>query len=325
MTKETTELEKSTIRAGAGTDGTNSALEPAKKRWNFQKPEQKAPVEGAILEAKFDGWIKARSEKKAARTSEMKSRSARRVIGVGLGCVLAGMAALTSLATSALDQQSVKNAAEISQLQSTAGEAQEQQSAKPIEAAAIAALTTRASKAATKVAEGQQAYAVLYAAMNNVKSKGNGTPSVEALAIAKHRKDLAAAWDTASFVVDPKLAYAWTTVPYFLRDQIDPRFPWYVRFDGLKASDPKTYAWNVKSVMPKLDAPGTVRVVWACAQQDSTVLAWASAIYTDYTDKVGTFSQLNVVTTAKGAEHLSMTDAAKAELLPELTGTEKGK
>lgn len=322
MTEETTELEQRSFRADVGTD-KDVASEPAKKkRWNFQKPELKAPVEGAALEAKFDGWTTARREKKAARTPEMKSRSVRRVIGVGLGCALAGMAVFTSLATSAFDQQSAKIAAEIAQLQAAASQAQEQQSAKPIDAAAIAALATRASEAATKVAEGQQDYAVLYAAMNKAKSSGNGTPSAEALAAVEHRKDLAAAWDTASFVVDPKLAYVWTTVPYFSRDQIDPRFPWYVRFDGLKASDPKTYAWNLKSVMPKLDAPGTVRVVWACAQQDSTVLAWASATYTD---KTGTFSRLDVVTTAKGAEHLSMTDAAKAELLPELTGTGKGK
>ncbi|MDP9904779.1 hypothetical protein [Arthrobacter bambusae] len=322
MTEDKAEFVHRSFRADAGTD-TDAASEPAKnKRWNFQKPELKAPVEGSALEAKFDGWTMARREKKAARTPEMKSRSARRVIGAGLGCALAAMAVFTSLSTSAFDQQSAKNTAEIARLQAAAGQAQEQQSAKPIDPVAIAALTARASESATKVAEGQQAYASLYSAMNNAKSNGNGTPNAEALAAAGHRKDLAAAWDPASFVVDPKSAYVWTTTPYFSRDQIDPRFPWYVRFDGLKASDPKTYAWNVKSVMPKLDSPGTVRVVWACAQQDSTVLAWASATYND---KTGTFSQLDVVTTAKGAEHLSMTDAAKVELLPELTGTGKGK
>lgn len=322
MTEDTTELEQRSFRADVGTD-EDAASEPAKKRhWNFQKPEPKAPLEGAVLEAKFDGWTTARRKKKAASTSEMKGRSARRIVGVGLGLALAGMAVFTSLSTSAFEQQSAKNAAEIAQLQASAEQEQEQQSAKPIDTAAIAALSSRASEAATKVAEEQQAYAALYAAMNDAKSNGNGTPSAEELAAAGHRKDLAAAWDPASFVVDPKLAYVWTTTPYFSRDQIDPRFPWYVRFDGLKASDPKTYAWSVKSVMPKLDAPGTVRVVWACAQQDSTVLAWASATYTDAT---GTFGELDVVTTAKGAEHLSMTDVAKAELLPELTGTGKGK
>ena len=322
MTKETTELERRSFRIDIGMDDDAVSEPVKKKRWNFQKPEPTALVDGAALEAKFDGWTTARREKKASRTPEMKSRSVRRIIGVGLGCALAGLAVYTSLSTSAFAQQSAKNADEIAQLQAAAEQAKEQQSAKPIDTAAIASLSTRASKAATKVAQGQQAYAGLFTAMNVAKSNRNGTPSAEEMAAAEHRKDLAAAWDPASFVVDPKIAYVWTTVPYFSRDQIDPRFPWYVRFDGLKASDPKTYAWNVKSVMPKLDASGTVRVVWACAQQDSTVLAWASATYTD---KTGTFSQLDVVTTAKGAEHFSMTDAAKAELLPELIGPGKGK
>ena len=322
MTEERTGLPQRSFRVNVEpTDG--AAPETAKKkRWNFQKPERRAPMDVTALEAKFDEWVMSKRQKKVAHTPEMKRRLARRIFGAGLGVVLVGTAVFTSLSNTAFEEQSAKNTGEIARLQAAAEQAREQQNAKPIDTAAIAALTARASEAASKVAEGQQAYAVFYAAMNTAKSDGNGAPTIEALDAVKHRKDLAADWDPASFVVDPRLAYVWTSAPTFSRDQIDPRFPWYVRFDGLKASDPKTYAWNVKSVMPKLDSPGSVRVVWACAQQDNTVLAWASATYTEKTAK---FSQLEVVTTAQGAEHLPMTDAAKVELLPELTGTGKGK
>ena len=90
---------------------------------------------------------------------------------------------------------------------------------------------------------------------------------------------------------------------------IDPRFPWYVRYEGLKASSPGAYAWSVESVMPDLatqDATGTTRtarVIWLCRDTaGGQVLAWANAAYS-YDGKAGTFADLKVVVTAAGAEH----------------------
>ncbi|QNE18084.1 hypothetical protein F1D05_09540 [Kribbella qitaiheensis] len=276
---------------------------------------------GADLEKQFTNWSvrrrDRRTERAAARTPEIRAQAARSGIAVMLGLALAATAVVSAVSRTAYEHQAAANAARIDALQNqTPGTATAPASpVKPVDATALATLSARASQAAREVADKQQDYAVLFRAVNNAPSAGNGSPSETVLKTVSHRKALARYWDPKSFVVEDSLAYAFTTTPYFGRDEIDPRFPWYVRYDGLKVSDPRSYSWTVESVMPTIDAPGTARVVWVNRNLHATVLAWASAVYTDSTR---VFSRLDLVVTAAGGPHQYARSNAEADKSPEL-------
>lgn len=180
------------------------------------------------------------------------------------------------------------------------------------------AFIKRASTAATAVAEGQQRYAVLARAATTASaSAGNGAPSADVLAMVDHRKDLADLWEASSLVVDDTDAYSYSSASA-LDDpsKIDPRFPWYVRYDATTASTPNSYSWSVKTVMPitaqddsgATDSPLQADVVWVCRQtgSDQEVLAWASAVFDDTT---GQFHDLALNVTTAGAQHRSTSSA----------------
>jgi hypothetical protein len=278
---------------------------------------------GPELEARFSNWTTARrdrlTERAAASTPESREQSARRsiAIGLGLGLALAATAVFSAVSGTAYEHQSAANASRIDALQNQPpGTAiTPAPRAKPVDAKALAALTARASQTANRVAQKQQEYAGLFHAINDAPTAGNGSPNEATLKTVSHRRALAQYWDPRSFVVDGSLAYAFTTTPYFDRDEMDPRFPWYIRYDGLKASDPQSSSWRVESVMPALDAPTTARVVWVSRDTSGVVLAWASATYSDATR---TFSGLELVVTAAGGQHQYETGAAKAGKVPEL-------
>jgi hypothetical protein len=276
---------------------------------------------GPELEARFNNWTTVRrdrlTERAAASTPESREQTARRGIAVALGLALAATAVLSAVSSTAYEHQSAANASRIDALQnqSPGTAAASAPTAKTVDAKALAALSGRASQTARAVAEKQQEYARLVHAINDAPSAGNGSPNEATLKTVSHRRALAQYWDPKSFVVEESLAYAFTTTPYFDRDEMDPRFPWYVRYDGLRASDPLSYSWRVESVMPTIDAPATARVVWVSRDSHGTVLAWASATYTDSTR---TFSRLELVVTAAGGQHQYETDAAKADKIPEL-------
>lgn len=276
---------------------------------------------GPELEARFSNWTTARrhrlTERAAASTPESRAPATRRSIAIGLGLALAATAVFGAVSSTAYEHQSAANASRIDALQNQppGTEVTPAPAAKPVDAKALAALTARASQTANTVAEKQQEYAGLFHAINNAPTAGDGSPNEPTLKTVSHRRALAQYWDPKSFVVEGSLAYAFTTTPYFDRDEIDPRFPWYVRYDGLKASDPQSYSWRVESVMPALDAPTTARVVWVSRDTSGTVLAWASATYSEATR---TFNGLELVVTAAGGQHQYETGAAKADKVPEL-------
>ncbi|MBT8163353.1 MULTISPECIES: hypothetical protein [Arthrobacter] len=274
---------------------------------------------GEELEAAFDCWVADRSEraavKKAYRTPEATSRTFRRTVAAVVGVVLLGTAVFSNLAGTSYEKEYDANLAAIGELQQAAAP-EPAGTSKAVDGQAVAALTERAAGQAQKVADGQNRFATLYLAATTAPDTGNGTPATADLDAAGHRRDLAQYWDPASLTVAEPLAYQWTTAPVLDAGRIDPRFPWYVRYDGLKASDPTGYMWSVDAVMPDLSSPTTAQVVWANKERNGTVLAWATAAYTDATRK---FSRLSLVVTAEGARHLPMTAAALADQVPGLS------
>ncbi len=306
------------LRLPATDAGADKPAAPKAKHHKLTGPE---------LEARFTAWATLRrdrsTERAAARTPEIRKQTARRGIAVTLGLVLAATAVLSAASSAAYEDATAANASRIDSLQNQAPspETTSTSTAEPVDAKALAALSVRAAKIAREVAEKQQRYAALFHALNDAPSAGNGSPNEATLKTVRHRKTLAPYWDVESLVVEDSLAYTFTTTPYFDRDEMDPRFPWYVRYDALKASDPRLYSWRVESVMPTIDAPSTARVVWVSRDVHGTVLAWASATYTDSTRRL---SRLELVVTAAGQQHQYETDTAKTDKMPELSeGTEQ--
>lgn len=165
------------------------------------------------------------------------------------------------------------------------------------EAADLTALVERATQKALEVAELQQGYAQLYQARDAAGFVEDAGYSPEMLASIEHRRELAPYWSTESLLFADDEAYRPRTVAP--AGMIDPRFAWYVRYDGATISDPASYSWNVESVMPDRTAVDA-RVVWTCRQADGVVLAWARAAFDD---ESGTFSSLELTVTDHGKDH----------------------
>ncbi|MFG1858913.1 hypothetical protein ACGFJT_44260 [Actinomadura geliboluensis] len=267
---------------------------------DFTQGEPRATTADADLEARFDRWAAERRRRLAARSPEDNHKLVRRSVLVLLGLALIMLAAFTGLSNHAYERTASANAARIGDLNSEI--ASSPGISESVASEAIAALGTAAAEASERVAARQREFAGLSIAASKeaASGKGNGAPGKAMSALVNHRRSLAEYWDEKSLIVDDDLAYRFTTSPYFDDDEIDPRFPWYVRYDGVKASEPSTYAWAVESAMPVLDAPTTARVVWVCRDSKGVVLAWANAIYDGETK---TFHDLDLDVTAEGAEH----------------------
>ena len=275
----------------------------------LKAPATRRRVSGVELEARFEGWRSERRGERQARTPEESARRTRLVLSAAMGVAILGLAAAAGVSGKGFEAEHAANADRISALQVQIEDDRSTPVA-PDLPGKMTRLMEAAAKDAQKVAEAQQRFAQLHYEAATQPNAGNGTPNAATLQIAEHRRTLAPLFSPRSFLADGKGAYSWTSVtPFDPSTQIDPRFPWYVRYEGLKASSPEAYAWSVESVMPDLatqDATGstnTARVIWLCRDTaGGQVLAWANAAYS-YGGKAGTFADLKVVVTAAGAEH----------------------
>ena len=179
------------------------------------------------------------------------------------------------------------------------------------QAAAVRSKVAAAQAAANRVAAGQNVYGRLVkdaAAHASTADGSSATPAEQA--VAAHRVQLASAWSPRSFLVSGIAADSYSPSDPFSAGQIDPRWPWYVRYDAAVPSTAESYGWVVDTVV--LDPSGTTAsVIWRNLQRSDapgtpkgTILAWAKATYDI---GVGTFSKLTVTTSNIGAAHLSPT------------------
>ncbi|NKR13347.1 hypothetical protein A5N17_09720 [Arthrobacter sp. D2] len=275
----------------------------------LKAPATRRRVSGVELEARFESWRSERHCELQARTPQESARRTRLVLSGVMGVAILGLAAAAGVTGRGFEVEHAANADRIASLQVQVEDARSTPVATDL-SGKMMRLTEAAAKDARKVAEAQQGFAQLHHEAATQPNAGNGTPNAAMLQIAEHRRTLAPLFSLRSFLADEKGAYSWTSVtPFDPSTQIDPRFPWYVRYEGVKASSPDVYAWSVESVMPDLavqDATGTTRtarVIWLCRDTASgQVLAWANAAYS-YDGRTGTFDDLKVVVTAAGAEH----------------------
>lgn len=271
-----------------------------------QAPATRRKLSGAELESRFEDW---REQRRESRTPEEDARRLRR----GL-CALMGTGILTLTVANGVMGQSFeaaqsRKAERIAQLSTQVADAR----AVEVDAGLAERMVRLSEAAATDgraVAAAQQGFADLHHQASTQPGPGNGVPNRATVQIAEHRRVLAPLFDEDSYLVDDEEAYFWTsTSPFDPSSEIDPRFDWYVRYDGTEASSPDTYAWTVETVMPDLDgqdasgATNTAQVIWVCRDtQTAQVLAWAKANYAFDGDD-GVFDDLEVVVTLAGAQH----------------------
>lgn len=164
---------------------------------------------------------------------------------------------------------------------------------------------------AEEVAVLQQGFAEIMFRGNEETLSDDGTPTQAFQDAAEHRRLLAPYFTEGSLIVeDEDVAYGPGTVDPFGPTQIDPRFPWYLRFLDQERSgvaDPADYQWSVASASPSsIDSAGVVEVVWLCRESATgDILAWANAVHGE---EGGGFLGLTVGTTSIGDRPITVPD-----------------
>lgn len=264
------------------------------------RPAQRR-LTGPELEEQFDRWVERRRERVAERTSERKGGLARRIAAVLLGAVLVAVSVYASVQGRAQDERRAAYDARITQLESRVVDEQNPLPAEEVTADDLVALNEAAVEAASAVATKQQRYAELHTEVARQPAAGDGVPNDAALAVAAHRRELAPYFAEELFQIAGEEAYVWTTAPDIAPDRVDPRFEWYVRYDGASPSAPSASAWQVASALPSIEQPGTAEVIWECREDPSgLVLAWARATFDGAT---GVFTEFELVVTGYGGAH----------------------
>lgn len=171
-----------------------------------------------------------------------------------------------------------------------------------------------------ELAAAQSRFAAIAFEGNSEPSTNDGRPNPAVLRALEHRRELAGFFDPGALILSDAEAYSFRTEDLLGQDRIDPRQPWFTRYESAgdgsaqKAASPDSYAWQTVSVTPS-GTPGVLEVVWTTA--DSTtgeLLAWATARYTADT---GVFGNLTVQQTIRGDSQSLRVQTTAAEATKE--------
>ncbi|MFF3697299.1 CopD family protein [Streptomyces sp. NPDC002221] len=269
--------------------------------------ETRGKVSGAELDERFAGWT-MRQRERLRHSPEDSARLIRRSVTAVTGIGILVLAVATGVTGENFKVSTADNEARITQLKQQVDTAQ----STPVKTDAGAQLShlTEAAADAQKVAAGEQAFATLYHQAGVQPDPHNGTPNQAALEIIRHRRDMAPLFSKDSFLVsDEDVDGTSSLTPFDSHTEIDPRYAWYIRYDGQNAAAPSTYTWKVETVMPDLSvksgsgATNQAEAVWLCRDtKTSEILAWASARYVR-NGTAGAFNRLALVVTAAGAQY----------------------
>lgn len=278
---------------------TDSGEGPTRQRTeNGRRAGRK--LTGPELEARVGSWISGRRRPPSEGVPSKRALTPRRVVLAGLAAALAGLLAYSGVTEGRHEQALLDRSARIQELEAAAN-GTDPADAPADRTAALTELSRDASASAQEVADKQNVFRGLYTDMGaDVGPEGDGSPSPAMRAMIEHRRSLAGHWEEKALVATDETAYEASSVVEDPDGRIDPRFAWYVRHDGIAASDPSEYEWMVEAVSIDPQDPGMASVVWVNRQADGTVLAWASAVYSDGSGK---FSRPVVVITDAGARH----------------------
>lgn len=298
-----------------------------KRRWlpekfgkfEFERP---APVKAADIKARHDARKAKKEKKKAAVSTRQKKVRRVRALWCTLGAGLVVTAFIGSQTTQTFEATNAANADRIADLtaQTEAGP----ETVEVVTSQDLLDLSDAARAKADDLVAAQNEFGVLAQKMNAdiTSGKGNGAPTKSYNAFIEHRKDLAGYFEAEAMTAADEDVYSFTTAPYLDADEIDPRLPWYVRYDGTKASDPDSYGWEVETVMPDTEEPDEATVVLVSRDSKDEPLAWAQMTYMKKTEK---FTDLSLIITAAGGQHVDPGTKTDDDGVPEPVKTAKPK
>ncbi|WP_026927958.1 hypothetical protein [Granulicoccus phenolivorans] len=258
---------------------------------------------GAELEARLTGWLHRR--RTAPVPPEARARRQRRIL---LGTAATVALTLGALAGVTGDRYETTRAAGDHTIATLEHRLAGHRPVPPELADRLAALGRAADHDAGRVATGQQRFAELYREADTTPPPRDGVPGPALLAIVAHRRSLADLFAPSAYVASDAEAYRWSSVPAFDEArQIDPRYAWYIRYDGPRAAAADTYRWEPLAVLADLGSPTApvpgatrARVSWVCRDTATgDTLAWAAADYT-HDGTRGRFDHLELVVTTAG-------------------------
>lgn len=167
-----------------------------------------------------------------------------------------------------------------------------------------------------ELAAGQQRFSVIAHEGNSDPGTNDGRPKASVLKSLEQRRALEGFFAPESLVLTEAEAYTFRTEDLLGPGRIDPRLPWFTRYEpaggdaaASKASDPEGYSWETASVALS-GTPGLFNVVWTNTDTGTgELLSWATA---GYSAETGTFQDLVVYRTTLGE---------KQQLKPATAGT----
>lgn len=254
------------------------------------------------VEAKFAARRAERQARKAERPPGEMGKLMRGGVAAALGLGMVGMAFGMSSASGNHAAQVASNESKIVSLQDAVAALAPEASGETSES--LAAGLQETQKRSDELAAAQQQFAVITHAGNDEPGAGDGRPKPAVLKALEHRKTLAGFFAPQALTLSDAEAYTFRTENLLEAGEIDPRQPWYTRYEAggsqgsdQKAADPAGYSWETASVALS-GTPGVMSVVWTNTDSRSgELLAWATA---RYDTESGTFSTLSVHMTTRG-------------------------
>ncbi|MGY4541216.1 GH24 family phage-related lysozyme (muramidase) [Arthrobacter sp. UYNi723] len=161
-----------------------------------------------------------------------------------------------------------------------------------------------AQKRSDALAAGQQQFAGIAYAGNAEAGTNDGRPKQAVLKSLEHRKVIAGFFAPEALILTDAQAYTFRTEDLLGPGRIDPRQPWYTRYEpangneaARKVAAPESYTWKTASVTLS-GTPDVLSVVWTNTDtKTGDLLAWATARYSVESD---TFRNLSVNRTTQG-------------------------
>jgi hypothetical protein len=283
-----------------------SAVEP--------KAKQRNKITAEEVEAKFAALRAAREARKANRKPRELSKLVRVVVASALGVGIVGFGLGIN---NAGEQHTVEIQANQSKVASLEGALEtlapangENTTQKLMDGIAAA------QKRSDELAAAQQEFASIASAGNAEPSANNGTPKPAVLKSLEHRKVLAGFFSPESLILTDAEAYSFRTEDLLEPGKIDPRQPWFIRYEtaggegtARKVAAPDSYAWKTASVTLS-GTPDVLSVTFTNSDvKTGELLAWATA---RYSVKDNTFSNLSVSRTSQGESQQLKVDTVQS-------------
>ncbi|MEO3931457.1 hypothetical protein WMO79_01400 [Micrococcaceae bacterium Sec7.4] len=254
------------------------------------------------VEAKVTAMLAERQARKAARPARSMRVLVRAVVASAMGVGIIGFGLGINAAH---DQRAADLKASQSKEASLTGalDAVSPDSGKDTPQKLTTGLAA-AQKRSDEVAAAQQEFAAIAHAGNAEPGTNDGRPKPSVLKSLEHRKVLAGMFAPESLMLTDAQAYSFRTQDLLGPGHIDPRQPWFTRYEPAtgtgtprNAADPTSYAWKTVSVTLS-GTPGVMGVVWTNTDASTgELLAWATARYSVDTN---TFRNLTVNLSTRG-------------------------